>query len=118
MKTSYESLVKSCQDVNIPIPENNTLDGKDTLIRNLDCAVLETLHAFRAENDEKEFDSECKVLLNPYFGRPSSNDVGGRQLSPKSLPDIEVLSRSARTLKNYSFFQFLINASGVIMGIS
>lgn len=32
-------------------------NSNDLLLRNLDCAVFETLHKFRSDNDEQPYDS-------------------------------------------------------------
>lgn len=44
LKVGYEMLKLSCEQKGIPLPENRNVDGnKDLLLRDLDCAVVNTL---------------------------------------------------------------------------
>ena len=54
IKESYHVLSSAVDEV----PKNKTVSsGEDFLIRELDCAVIETLHTVRKENNLPAFDS-------------------------------------------------------------
>lgn len=56
MKSAYDSLVKITGTWNLP--ENKKAGtSKDILLRELDCAVIQTLHENMRINGEKPFDS-------------------------------------------------------------
>lgn len=58
---------------------NRTLGGStDLLLRNLDCAVIETLHQLRSDEDEPAFDSARDVFVegNPLY--PGGRDSKGK----------------------------------------
>lgn len=55
------------------LPENKLLDdSRNFLKRNLDCAVIETLHLLRKENDMKSFDSVRGVFVEGKELYPSA----------------------------------------------
>ena len=64
LKTGYE-LVKSAAELSgTPLPENKSADGSpDLLLRKLDRAVIESLHAFNKDNGRKEYDSVRAVFV-------------------------------------------------------
>jgi hypothetical protein len=58
LKTSYDNFKLIVQQTGRILPENRTVgNSEDLLLRDLDCAVFETLHHLREENGEKPFDS-------------------------------------------------------------
>ena len=52
---AYKNLVQLSQDAGTPLPQNSL--GEDLLIRNLDCAVIRTLHTARAKKGDVPFDT-------------------------------------------------------------
>ncbi len=64
LPNAYEKLRTLHDHLNSPMPENKTLGGStDLLLRHLDCAVIETLHQFRADAGESAFDSVRGVFV-------------------------------------------------------
>lgn len=52
---AYKDLVRLHREAGEPLPSNS--GGADRLLRRLDCAVIELLHATRAERNEPAFDT-------------------------------------------------------------
>lgn len=58
LKESYEILVASKSNPMLELPENRKSFGsEDLLLRDLDCAVVETLHSYRQMTNLRPFDS-------------------------------------------------------------
>ncbi len=59
LKNAHKSLIELCNKFNLPIPKNKKLYEKDNdiIIRELDCAVIKTLHNFRQKNNLQPYDS-------------------------------------------------------------
>ena len=60
LKEAHTTLIQVYENSNIDIPQNYNPKGHNSpfyLLRNLDCAVIETLHEVRKENNMSEFDS-------------------------------------------------------------
>jgi len=73
VKEGHDFLVEICNMAKVPLPENKGIkESKDILIRNLDCAVIETLHKTREEKKEKPFDSVRGVFWEGDELYPSS----------------------------------------------
>ena len=63
LKTAYILLKTSYKNAKIILPENKKRNpGDTTLLKELDCAVIETLHSILDQNDEKKFDSTRGVF--------------------------------------------------------
>ncbi len=63
LKEAYELLRFTCLDLSQPMPVNKKGgSAKDLLLRELDCAVIETLHQFREEKNMQPFDSARGVF--------------------------------------------------------
>jgi len=63
VRLAYESVLTIAKETDRPLPAN----GSDLLRRNLDCAVIETLHQIREEHSDPPFDSVRGVFVE---GRP------------------------------------------------
>lgn len=60
LKTAYEALSKTVKITGLSMPVNIdpiSVKSKDRIIRKLDCAVIETLHALRKDADLLPYDS-------------------------------------------------------------
>ena len=55
MREAYDTLCKLCESSGENLRENR--GGDDAVIRELDCAVIETLHETRREDGESAFDT-------------------------------------------------------------
>lgn len=74
-------------------PRNKSLSGKDRLIRNLDCAVIETLHRLNTELKEAPYDTVRGVFFE------------GKDLYPgagfKEKNHIQICVRNRNCIKGY-----------------
>jgi hypothetical protein len=68
---AYLDLVRLHREAEEPLPQNS--GGQDRLLRRLDCAVLEMLHATRQERAEPAFDSVRAAFIE---GTPIYEDAG------------------------------------------
>jgi len=58
LKKGHSYLVEACKQLSINLPANKTVQSsQDLLIRELDCAVIETLHTMRKKEDDTPFDT-------------------------------------------------------------
>ena len=76
LKNGYELLVAASASQNDPLPTNSD----NLFLRHLDCAVIETVHQSREEEDEKSFDSVRAVFwegkdLYPNAGFKEKNHI-------------------------------------------
>lgn len=70
-RRAYDALEATYTAGNLPLPRNG--GGRDMLIRNLDCAVIETLHNIRADAGEPSIDTVSGVFLE---GEPIYETAG------------------------------------------
>ncbi|MCD4830113.1 MAG: hypothetical protein K8R90_11855 [Candidatus Cloacimonetes bacterium] len=94
LKVGYDSLLKFHTDYNLPIPKNVPLvENGDLLKRNLDCAVIETIHTFNKDKGKQEFDSIRGVFIE------------GNDLYPnagfKEKNHIQIAVRNPNCIKGY-----------------
>ncbi|WP_411824640.1 hypothetical protein [Leptospira sp. 'Mane'] len=94
LKESYNLLSKSSKTTGNPLPENKSIDlEKDLLLRNLDCAVIENLHAMRKELELPVFDS-----VRGYFRE-------GKEIYPNAgfhdKNHIQLCIRNPKSIKGY-----------------
>jgi hypothetical protein len=81
LRLAYEILVETYQKSGFVIPQNTSGgSNSDLLKRELDCAVIETLHLSREENDLTPFDSVKAVFwegndLYPNAGFKEKNHI-------------------------------------------
>ncbi len=81
LSTSYKELEAFKRKFNFPLPQNRIIGkGKDLLLRNLDCTVIEATHKFRKEANSNAFDSVRGVFfegndLYPNAGFKEKNHI-------------------------------------------
>lgn len=81
LKSGYQILTKLHEIHGLDIPKNKSIDMQgDLLLRNLDCAVIETIHQFNREENLEEFDSVRGVFwegneLYPNAGFKEKNHI-------------------------------------------
>ena len=64
LKDAFHLLQVTMANAGVPLPQNIPVgEEKDILIRNLDCAVIETLHQDRKYSKAREFDSVRGVFF-------------------------------------------------------
>ena len=74
LKTGYEILKYELSLIGKPLPANRNMKGnKDLLLRELDCAVIERIHQYNRENEERAYDSVRGVFIE---GNPVYEDSG------------------------------------------
>jgi hypothetical protein len=81
LKNGYEQLLQAYRELKNEMPQNKPLrGGKDLLLRNLDRAVIETVHELGDEAGKPPFDSVRGVFwegreLYPHAGFRSHNHI-------------------------------------------
>jgi hypothetical protein len=91
---AYDKLRAIHERSQSPIPQNKTAGGStDLLLRHLDCAVIETLHQFRADAGEPGFDSVRGVFVE---GDPLYPGAAIRKFN-----HIQICVRNAACIKGY-----------------
>lgn len=81
VKAAYELFKNSQEKAGNPLPRNRPIGKEgDLLVRNLDCAVIETLHAFNKEVGHPGYDSVRGVFwegqdLYPNAGFKEKNHI-------------------------------------------
>lgn len=97
VENGYKLLEKTFKKNNDPLPVN-----KSFFEHNLDCAVIQAVHAFRAEEKEQPFDSVRAVFTE---GHPLYDDSGFRDQN-----HIQICIRNPNCIKGY--FRPLTSVSG------
>ncbi len=81
LKTGFQMLVQLNKEHGIEIPVNKPIEKQgDLLLRDLDCAVIETIHQFNKDEKKHEFDSVRGVFfegkdLYPNSGFKEKNHI-------------------------------------------
>lgn len=94
VRDAYNLLAATCKALGVAIPVNSKpKNSKDLLIRDLDCAVFETLHQFRKQHKMLPFDSVRGVFWE------------GDELYPNSgfreKDHIQICIRNPNCIKGY-----------------
>lgn len=90
IKETY-NLYENLKNLGFEIPENK--GGDDLLLRNLDCAVINTIHDLRKIHNEKEFDS----VRAPFWeGKELYPNAGFREKN-----HIQICVRNLKCIKGY-----------------
>lgn len=77
LKMGYEILKEHCENANMPIPQNkNGYSPIDKLVRNLDCAVIQTVHDYNLEKNLQQYDSVRGMFDK---GNPMYPDAGFKE---------------------------------------
>lgn len=94
VKTNYENLLQAAREAGTPMPENRRAPGaSELLLRNLDCAVIETVHRLREEDGQPSFDSARGVFVE---GKPLYPNAGFHERN-----HIQVCVRNPRCIAGY-----------------
>jgi hypothetical protein len=94
VKHAYTLYEKTCEAEGQPMAENKNITGsKDLLLRYRDCAVIDTLHAFREATKECPFDSVRGMFME---GSPIYEGAGFHDKS-----HIQVCVRNVDCIKGY-----------------
>jgi len=72
VERGYRYFKESCEAVGTPIPRNRKL-GKEARMRFLDCAVINSVHVMREDEDEPAFDTVRAAFIE---GPPLYEDAG------------------------------------------
>ena len=94
VKEGYRTLDQALQDAGQPLPVNRPpKSGSDILLRDLDCAVINAVHALRAEQNLPAFDTVRSAFIE------------GDELYPggtfREKNHIQVCVRNAACIKGY-----------------
>lgn len=91
---SHETLAAAMQSVGKELPRNVPLgDDNELLLRPLDCAVIESLHAARETGGERPFDSVRAIFPE---GKPLYEGAGFRRHS-----HVQICVRNPNCIKGY-----------------
>lgn len=63
LRASYDFLCETTAKIGVPLPQNYTSASGELLLRNLDCAVIETAHEINRDLGRQEYDSVRGVFL-------------------------------------------------------
>jgi hypothetical protein len=77
VKVAHGRLVSACQIGGAPLPANRRIRGRsDLLLRNLDCATINTAHELRREGGLPPFDSVRAAFIEgePLYPNAGFND--------------------------------------------
>ncbi len=91
VQEAYADLVRLHKEAQEPLPRNK--GGQDRLLRRLDCAVIEMLHATRGEQGEPTLDTVRAAFVE---GSPIYTDAGFHEKS-----HIQLCVRNLRCIKGY-----------------
>lgn len=85
LKQAYLDLIVLHQEAAEPLPQNS--GGKDRLLRHLDCAVIELLHATRRERRELAFDTVRAPFVEgtPIYAGAGFHDKSHLQLCVRNV---------------------------------
>lgn len=92
LRDGYERLVSLTKEAGLPLPVNRAIGGsKDVVLRNLDCAVIETVHQIRQEQHVRAFDSVRGVLVEgaPLYPGAGFNDRNHIQICVRNVRCIQ-----------------------------
>lgn len=94
LKDTYEKLIELQKDAKLKeLPQNKPIDGEDTLIRRLDCAVIETIHLLNEAVEKPQYDTVRGVFFE------------GKELYPgagfKEKNHIQICVRNRNCIKGY-----------------
>lgn len=96
VKAGYKLLLEHCKTLSLDVPRNKNLkDNTDLLIRDLDCAVIETIHVYNATHNKEPYDSVRGVF------------VEGGEIYPNSgfrdKTHIQICVRNPNCIKGYFY---------------
>lgn len=92
LEQSYHFLCESNKKHNKKIPRNIKKDG-ELMVRNLDCAVIQTTHEVNKQLEKRDFDSVRGVFLE---GKDLYKDAGFREKN-----HIQIAIRNPNCIKGY-----------------
>ena len=94
LKDAFQLLKVTLANTEVPLPQNIPVgDEKDILIRDLDCAVIETLHQDRKECKDREFDSVRGVF---FEGKDLYENAGFKEKN-----HIQICIRNPNCIKGF-----------------
>lgn len=94
LQESYNALEALMKSSGLPLPKNHRSGTEEDLLRrNLDCAVIETLHNTRRRNGHQLFDSVKGVF---WEGKPLYEGAGFREKD-----HIQICIRNPNCIKGY-----------------
>lgn len=73
LKNGYDILCQDYNNTSLELPKNRGKKGKDILLRDLDCAVVQRIHQLNKELSKKDYDSVRGVFIE---GEPAYDGSG------------------------------------------
>ncbi|WP_010249297.1 hypothetical protein [Acetivibrio cellulolyticus] len=93
LKEGYELLEADCLNAAIDLPDNKYMSNGVSLLRNLDCAVIQRIHQWNEDNNYKSFDSVRGVF---FEGKEIFPNSGFREKN-----HIQICVRNINCIKGY-----------------
>lgn len=93
VKAGYDLLLAARNKAGLELPENQVIEYGIPLRRNLDCAVIEAIHAFNEEEDKREYDSVRAMFLE---GKELYEEAGFQERN-----HIQICIRNPNCIKGY-----------------
>ncbi|HSZ59272.1 MAG TPA: hypothetical protein VK797_26760 [Tepidisphaeraceae bacterium] len=94
VRAAYENLAEASGKAGTPLPRNEPLrTGGDLLLRNLDCATINTVHKMREESGLAPYDTVRAAFIE---GAPLYESSGFSEYN-----HIQICVRSIRCIKGY-----------------
>jgi hypothetical protein len=94
IRTAYASLITATRESGAKLPQNRPLPGgKDLLLRNLDCAVINTVHELRRDEGLPPYDTVRSAFIEGDEAYPNS--------SFKNQNHIQICVRTLHCIKGY-----------------
>lgn len=94
VRAAYENLAEASRKAGTPLPRNEPLlTGGDLLLRNLDCATINTVHKMREESGLAPYDTVRAAFIE---GAPLYESSGFSEYN-----HIQICVRSIRCIKGY-----------------
>lgn len=94
VKKGYELLQDTIKNVGLDMPQNkNVGSNTDLLLRHLDCAVIQMVHAYNFKNKKREYDSVRGLFIE---GKPLYPNAGFREKN-----HIQICVRNPNCIKGF-----------------
>jgi len=107
VSNGYDTLIQVCKTSQLEIPQNRNASGNsDLLLRDLDCAVIETLHKIRQDSHLKPFDSVRGVFFEGESLYPNSGF--------RKKDHIQICIRNPNCIKGFFWSQESNNKFGSV----
>jgi hypothetical protein len=88
VKQAYKSLIELHKASGIELPQNKAVKGtRELLLRNLDCAVIEAVHFFNEQTEERPYDTVRGMFMEaqPMYANAGFHDKNHIQICVRNV---------------------------------